>query len=331
VRGSAVSIAVLVGLVVTVPVIIVAVLGAGASAPAGAAPGGVGRGLRTGTVPSQYAALVLQAGSMCPAAPPSVIAAQIEQESGWDPHSVSSAGAQGISQFMPGTWPGWSLPGQSPFDPAAAIPAQGRYDCAIAAELEPGQKAGRYGGTGLTSLMLAGYNAGPGAVTAAGGIPNNGETPAYVARITAGAAHYAETTGVVAAGPFGAKVIAAAQSQLGRPYVWGGGDDTGPTAGGFDCSGLVLFAVYQASGGAIKLPHDADAQTRGGTAVDRAAMAPGDLISFTSAGASIAHHVGIYLGNEAMLDAPETGDVVHVTSLAGGYWQAEQWRVARYG
>ena len=232
---------------------------------------------------------------------------------------------------MPGTWPGWTLPGQSPFDPAAAIPAQGRYDCAIAAELEPGQKAGRYGGTGLTSLMLAGYNAGPGAVTAAGGIPNNGETPAYVARITAGAAHYAETTGVAAAGPFGAKVIAAAQSQLGRPYVWGGGDDTGPTAGGFDCSGLVLFAVYQASGGAIKLPHDADAQTRGGTAVDRAAMAPGDLISFTSAGASIAHHVGIYLGNEAMLDAPETGDVVHVTSLAGGYWQAEQWRVARYG
>ena len=318
-------------LVVVVPVVVVAVFGAGAAPTGQASVGGVGQGLRAGAVPAAYAALVLQAGSICPAAPPSVIAAQIEQESGWDPASISSAGAQGISQFMPGTWPGWSLPGQSPFDPAAAIPAQGRYDCAIAAELEPGQRAGRYGGAELTPLMLAGYNAGPGAVTAAGGIPNNGETPAYVARITAGAAHYAETTGVVAAGPFGAKVIAAAQSQLGRPYVWGGGDDTGPTAGGFDCSGLVLFAVYQASGGAIKLPHDADAQTRGGTAVDRAAMAPGDLISFTSAGASIAHHVGIYLGGEAMLDAPETGDVVHVTSLAGGYWQAEQWRVARYG
>jgi len=216
-------------LVVVVPVVVVAVFGAGAAPTGQASVGGVGQGLRAGAVPAAYAALVLQAGSICPAAPPSVIAAQIEQESGWDPASISSAGAQGISQFMPGTWPGWSLPGQSPFDPAAAIPAQGRYDCAIAAELEPGQRAGRYGGTGLTSLMLAGYNAGPGAVTAAGGIPNNGETPAYVARITAGAAHYAETTGVVAAGPFGAKVIAAAQSQLGRPYVWGGGDDTGPT------------------------------------------------------------------------------------------------------
>ncbi|HEY5178863.1 MAG TPA: lytic transglycosylase domain-containing protein, partial [Dermatophilaceae bacterium] len=183
-------------LVVVVPVVVVAVFGAGAAPTGQASVGGVGQGLRAGAVPAAYAALVLQAGSMCPAAPPSVIAAQIEQESGWDPHSVSPAGAQGISQFMPGTWPGWSLPGQSPFDPAAAIPAQGRYDCAIAAELEPGQRAGRYGGTGLTSLMLAGYNAGPGAVTAAGGIPNNGETPAYVARITAGAAHYAETTGV---------------------------------------------------------------------------------------------------------------------------------------
>src|SRR5450756_3212028 len=183
------SLGVAAGLVVVLPILIVTVLGAGAAPSGQASVGGVGRGLRTGTVPSQYAALVLQAGSMCPAAPPSVIAAQIEQESGWDPHSVSPAGAQGISQFMPGTWPGWSLPGQRPFDPAAAIPAQGRYDCAIAAELEPGQQAGRYGGTGLTSLMLAGYNAGPGAVTAAGGIPNNGETPAYVARITAGAAH----------------------------------------------------------------------------------------------------------------------------------------------
>ena len=86
----------------------------------------MGQGLRPGAVPAQYAALVQQAGSICPAAPPSIIAAQIEAESGWDPNSVSSAGAQGISQFMPGTWPGWSLPGQSPFDPAAAIPARPR-------------------------------------------------------------------------------------------------------------------------------------------------------------------------------------------------------------
>src|SRR5450756_3206120 len=139
------SLGVAAGLVVVLPILIVTVLGAGAAPSGQASVGGVGRGLRTGPVPSQYAALVLQAGSMCPAAPPSVIAAQIEQESGWDPHSVRPAGAQGISQFMPGTWPGWSLPGQSPFDPAAAIPAQGRYDCAAAITLAPNGPALRVG------------------------------------------------------------------------------------------------------------------------------------------------------------------------------------------
>src|SRR5690348_14247105 len=86
---------------------------------------GTGGGLRRGLVPSRYEALVARAGSMCAAAPPAVIAAQIQQESNWNPNAVSPAGAQGISQFLPSTWPHWSKPGESPFDPAAAIPAQG--------------------------------------------------------------------------------------------------------------------------------------------------------------------------------------------------------------
>lgn len=181
---------------------------------------------------------------------------------------------------------------------------------------------------------------------AAGGIPNNGQTPSYVATITARAAHFADTTGVVAGGgPFAAKEIAAAQSQIGQPYSWAGGTYTGPTLGvrgpdgaandchivGWDCSGLVMYAAYQASGGALKLPHYADTQTRGGTPVDRASMLPGDLISFTNPGESVAHHIGIYLGNNQMIDPPQSGELVRIDSLTSGYYQSQQWRVVRYG
>ncbi len=331
-----------IGLLVVAPVVVVTVFGGGAQA---AGVGGLGAGLKPGTVPAQFVDLVLQAGSMCPAAPPSIIAAQIEQESNWNPDAVSPAGAEGISQFMPGTWPNWSLPGQSPFDPAAAIPAQGRYDCAIAAQLQPGQQAGLFGSLDLTSLMLAGYNAGPAAVIAAKGIPNNGQTPDYVAKIMARAAHFADTTGVPVPGSFAAKEIVAAQSQLGQPYSWAGGSYTGPTLGvcgpgaaqndchivGWDCSGLVMYAAYQASAGTIRLPHSAELQTRGGTAVARTAIAPGDLISFTNPGESTAHHIGIYIGNNQMIDAPQSGELVQVESLTSSYYQAQQWRAVRYG
>ena len=145
---------------------------------------GTSGGLRAGSVPKRYRAFVLDAGSICAAAPPSVIAAQIQQESGWNPNAVSPAGAEGISQFLPSTWPNWSRPGETPFQPAAAIAAQGRYDCAIARTMAQAQKQGRFSKSiDLTSLMLAGYNAGPYAALAAGGIPDNGQTPDYVRSI----------------------------------------------------------------------------------------------------------------------------------------------------
>ena len=121
-----------VGVFLLLPCVLVAVLG-GASSPASAL-GGFGQGLRPGTVPAEYVDLVLQAGSICTAAPPSIIAAQIEQESDWNPDAVSPSGAEGIAQFLPTTWPKWSQPGQSPFDPNAAISAQGRYNYALAAQ-----------------------------------------------------------------------------------------------------------------------------------------------------------------------------------------------------
>ena len=91
----------------------------------------VGR-IADGTVPAADAALMEQYGHMCPELTPSLLAAQLYQESGFDPTIVSPAGAIGIAQFMPGTWPNWSSPQdgdgkQDPRNPADAIPAAARY------------------------------------------------------------------------------------------------------------------------------------------------------------------------------------------------------------
>lgn len=308
---------------------------------------GTGGGLRPGSVPTKYRTLVLEAGSMCAAAPPAIVAAQIQQESGWNPTAVSPAGAEGISQFLPGTWPRWSKPGESPFEPSAAIPAQGRYDCAIARTMADAQQSGTLPKSiDLTSLMLAGYNAGPAKVLGAHGIPPIAEAQDYVRSILQSAPNFAGATEAAAtSGSFAAREIAAATKYLGTPYAWDGGGYLGPTRGqcvggpaaddcdkvGFDCSGLVMYAVYVASGGTIRLPHDADEQTRGGTPVPLTQLRPGDLISFTDPGSTIAHHIGIYLGHEQLLNAPESNEVVRVDSLDTPYYRGQSWRVVRYG
>jgi cell wall-associated NlpC family hydrolase len=129
-----------------------------------------------------------------------------------------------------------------------------------------------------------------------------------------------------------------ALSQNGIPYAWGGGTLTGPSEGiargtgtaGFDCSGLVRFAAYQASGGTLLLPRTADAQTRGGTPVLLDRLQPGDVISFTRPGETLAHHIGIYAGAHRMVNAPQTGGRVRVESLATDYWKGQLWRAVRY-
>jgi len=346
-KSATPAVAAMCGLVLA-PALVVVIFAAGGSPAAAAGPGGIGTGLRRGSVLAQYAALVIQAGSMCAAAPPSIIASQIEQESAWNPKAVSSMGAQGISQFMPTTWPSWSLPGQSPFDPSAAIPAQGRFDCALAQDMIAAQQAGRLPASlTATQLMLAAYNAGPGAVLGAGGIPSNGQTPGYVTRIIAGAARYADTTGATLPAGSGLqpRIVAAAMSQIGVPYAWDGGTFTGPSRGlcvpgaaandcnvvGFDCSGLVLFAAYQASDGRLRLSHLVQDEIDTATPIPRSALQPGDLIAFTDPGLPLrqSHHIGIYLGDNQMVDAPESGALVRVDDLTTSYYRSQQWQTAR--
>lgn len=90
----------------------------------------------------------------------SVIGAQLHAESGWDPKAESDVGAQGLAQFMPETWKQYGE-GGDPFDPEDAIAAQGRYLKYLADYMK---KAADGDDELLVRLVMAGYNAGEGAV-----------------------------------------------------------------------------------------------------------------------------------------------------------------------
>lgn len=330
------------GLAVTAAAVVLCVVLVAVLAPVTAPSGGFGSGLRAGSVPTGLAPLIRTAGATCAAAPPSVLAAQLEAESAWNAAARSPVGAQGIAQFLPGTWIRWGRDGdgdgvRNPWNPADAIPAQAGYDCALADRMQAALRAGQVSGR-LTDLMLAAYNAGPQTVLDAHGVPPIQETRDYVARITARAAAFADTTGTATGGTLATRLVQIARSQVGARYAWGGGIATGPSEGfgsgqgvvGFDCSGLVLFAAYQASGGALRLPHSADLQTRTGTPVDLSDLQPGDVISFTRPGETVAHHVGIYVGDGLMVHAPQTGERVRVESVWTPYWRGQSWRAVRF-
>jgi cell wall-associated NlpC family hydrolase len=103
----------------------------------------------------------------------------------------------------------------------------------------------------------------------------------------------------------GAQTVALATKYLGTPYRWGGTD---PKTG-LDCSGFTQL-VYKQVG--VDLPRTSAAQAQTGTPVDSLSQAqPGDLLFFGSP----VHHVGIYVGDGKMIDAPHTGDKVKIQSV----------------
>lgn len=107
---------------------------------------------------------------------------------------------------------------------------------------------------------------------------------------------------VVAPPPTHTGVVAVALSELGQPYVWAGSEP-----GGFDCSGLVVWAYAQVG---VSLPHSSYALYGYGVPVSRDQLAPGDLVFFDGLG-----HVGIYIGGGQFVHAPHSGDVVKISSL----------------
>lgn len=106
-----------------------------------------------------------------------------------------------------------------------------------------------------------------------------------------------------------ASAIAYARSQLGKPYVWAA---DGPDS--FDCSGLTMQAWNQAGRSLWHYTGDQYAQT---ARVPLRALQPGDLVFYGAAVPSI-HHVGLYIGNGKMIEAPHTGAFVRVSSIYRG-------------
>ncbi|ANZ25213.1 Rpf-interacting protein [Rhodococcus sp. WB1] len=120
-------------------------------------------------------------------------------------------------------------------------------------------------------------------------------------------------------------VIDRAMSQIGVPYAWGGGDENGPTLGirdggvadsygdynkvGFDCSGLMIYAF---AGIGISLPHYTGYQYTAGEQVPSAEMRRGDMIFY---GPNASQHVGLYLGDGQMIEAPQSGSHVKISPV----------------
>ncbi|MGP3992027.1 peptidoglycan DD-metalloendopeptidase family protein [Streptomyces sp. 3N207] len=189
-------------------------------------------------MPAQYASLIKKAAADCKAglsAP--LFAAQLQQESGFDPKAESPAGAQGIAQFMPATWygengnKGAGVDGnkdgkKDPLDPEDAIPAQGKMMCKL---LTTAKKHPGYNGS-PTELALAGYNAGWRRVEKYRGVPpksfSNGETYNYVKTIMALVPKMTASMGT------GSAWVRPVDGPLGTPYhqrggAWSSGMHTG--------------------------------------------------------------------------------------------------------
>lgn len=280
-----------------------------------------GSGLNTSAVPSAYLPWVLRAGSLCPAISPAVIAAQDQAESNWNPRAVSGVGAEGIAQFLPSVFPAWGRNDDgtgnvSPYNPRDGIMAQGRYDCSLAALGQRLISGGQASGT-ATDLALAAYNAGPGAVEQARGIP--AAAASYVHQIDSlAASKYAATT-TAAGSHAGLTAVPVAETALGTPYHLGGScaGPHGPDPSGWcDCSSLVQMA-WRAAG--VSIPRQTYQQWRVGTPVASVSqLVPGDLVFIPGSDATSAGpgHVGMYVGNGMLINAPYTGQVVRLEPVA---------------
>ncbi|MEN8652381.1 bifunctional lytic transglycosylase/C40 family peptidase [Streptomyces sp. 21So2-11] len=236
-------------------------------------------------IPAPMLALYRRAAPECPGLSWTVLAAigKVETDHGRHPTMVSSAGAVGPMQFMPTTFPLYAYPvppggknPPTPWDPVDAVFAAARLLCANGAK----------NGKNLRRAIWH-YN----------------HDDVYVNHVLKIADEYeaAAAPPTAAAG----KAVAFARAQLGIPYLWGG---DGPAEGGFDCSGLTK-AAYAAAG--IALPRVAQAQYQATPKVPAGQpLLPGDLVFYGAPGRI--HHVGLYIGNNQMINAPNRRSVVRI-------------------
>ncbi len=128
----------------------------------------------------------------------------------------------------------------------------------------------------------------------------------------AAAAAASVSLAAVPVGAGAAEAVAAAKSRLGLPYVWGA---AGP--GAFDCSGLIMWAWGQAG---VSLPHFSGAQYASTTHISMSQLQPGDLVFPNDPG----DHVAMYIGGGQIIEAPHSGDVVHIVPMYSWFVMASR-------
>jgi hypothetical protein len=288
--------------------------------------------VKPGLVPPEFAPWVVKAGQTCQGITSAVLAAQLEAENGFHHGSsapVSSTGAQGPAQFMPGTWKTWGKDYDNSGPPPDvnsipdAVMSQGALMCENYRECAAAIANGSVKGDPV-ALALAAYNAGFGAVQRAGGMPSGGDyttqTQPYVAKIMQRSIAFAADPALGGGGQVpvvlvssigGELTIMSAASQFkGKKWVWGGGTVDGPTDDGFDSAGLTYYAVAKGTKGRVLLPRTVDEQWNTGKEVPMAQVQPGDLVfsGWTKQGRP--SHVGIAVGNGQAISADTSRGVV---------------------
>jgi cell wall-associated NlpC family hydrolase len=285
-RGSAtVTLAAVAAVLLLLLAVIAGAVGGITGQEAAACTAQPGASSAAAAIPKSYLADFKAAGTRY-GIPWTVLAAIGQVESGFGANDgPSSAGALGPMQFEPSTWATYG-DGGNIMNPDDAIPAAARL---LVANGAPGN---------LQQALLA-YNDAGWYVT---------EVLNQAARYAAGGAQAVTAAGSAvcqqaALGPLPAgtagKILAYAEAQLGKPYVFGA---TGPDA--FDCSGLAMMA-YRAAG--ITIPRTAAAQWAYGRQVPASQVQAGDLVFFAGADGTPAApgHVGIVVNPAAhtMIDA----------------------------
>jgi cell wall-associated NlpC family hydrolase len=279
-----------------------------------------------GGVPAQYAGLIREAANACDGGlPAAVLAAQLMQESNFDPTAESrdqdgNPIGQGIAQFIPSTWVSSGIDGngdgkKNVWDPDDAIPSQGKMMCKL---LKTAKKHPDFNGSPI-ELALAGYNAGWRQVNHFKGVPPKsfaqGQSYTYVQTIMANVAKLSGPLDTGAADiPANApeKVRTAISWALAQKGGWYhlGGDCTAAHGKSpqhwCDCSSLMQQA-YKAAG--VDIPRTTYDQVNIGYPVDIDHPQPGDLIFNPGSDGSDASpgHVGMYIGSGKLIEAPHTG------------------------